>query len=270
MLFYTFLCCLPGTHSPARPFFSYAEPKTAAGFSQCQIGPVGIGNQPCSLQLQPIFFIHTGFIHAYAYNLSHKHDMTPQFLNFRYPALNVNGAFLNNRRQGQVLGFSRRKSRLMKLVHIPAGTYAAVICGMGQLFCGQINNKLSCFPKYITGIPPGPHGNKHHSRVGTDCPDPGYCDNIWFFSFPGTAYHNCRKGIEHISCSPVSFLFSHLRNVLSIPSAESCRQGQESAASFVTPDLSVRRYRCHPAAGRLLSPDYPHSVHNRAAPSIPE
>lgn len=105
-----------------------------------------ICDEPRPVKVEPILFIQIGFIHTDPQHLGQKHDVTAQFSGFRYPALNIDRAFLDDRGKLQVLCLSRRQPRLPELVHIPAGTYTAVICGIRQLLRSQVDDKLSRFP----------------------------------------------------------------------------------------------------------------------------
>ena len=179
-----------------------------------------------------------------------------------------------------MLRLSRRQPGLPEFIHIPPRTHPAVVRGIGQFFCGQVNDKFPGLPDDIIGIPLRADRNGHHSRVGTDCSDPCHGNNIRFFALTPAADHHCRQRVEHIACSPVLFLHIHHTPrgsslpaspefTSSLPSAESCLPEQESAASFSIPGPSVHRYHCHRAAGRLPLPVYPRLLRSRAAPWTP-
>ena len=174
--------------------------------------------------------------------------MASQFLYLSYLTLNIYRTFCDPRSL-DISGGLRRQTHFLKLIHIPAGLYAAIIRRPHQRAVYQVDHKLPCIlndPMRKTFLS---HRNRYHGRIGTDRACPGYGDNIGSFSLPGAAHHHCGHRIKHIARLPV--FFAHKNTVLSFtPALPASAPG--SAASFWIPlpadvpeALSV--LRTHPA-----------------------
>ena len=132
--------------------------------------------------------------------------MAPQFQHILHPALQTEGAFCDQRRMRQCL---RRKGGQFhggKFIHIPAGLYAAPIRSIGEFPGGEIYDKFPGLPDQSVGIPLRAHGNRDHHRIGAYRSGPRDGHNVLPTVPPGTAYHNRRHRIEHISRLPHLFL----------------------------------------------------------------
>jgi hypothetical protein len=86
-----------------------------------------------------------------------------------------------------------------------AGFYATVVGSPNQSLIYQIDDKFPCLFDDIMGITLFPHRNRNHSRVRADGSGPGNGNDIRFFPFSSTAYHNSGNGIQHVSRLPVFF-----------------------------------------------------------------
>ena len=186
------------------------ELEDAKLLAQRKIGSVGISHQSGTVQLETAIFIHIGFVYRHAQYFCQEHMMRSKLLYFRHAAFDIDRTLLDGGRVLKTLRPARRQMHFRELVHIPARTHAAVIGSLHKLFRGQVDDELAGFPDNIIGIPVRSYGDGYHSGVGTNRPGPRHRDNIWFFTFPSTAYHNCRKGIEHIACSPVLLFLFHI------------------------------------------------------------
>ena len=106
-----------------------------------------------------------------------------------------------------MLSLDRCQIACLKLVHVSAALYTAEIRSIYQIFCCQINDKLSGLPDHLVRMAFRTHGNRHHRRIGADSSCPCNCNNVGIFLFISRADHNHRQWIQHITGFPD--LFAH-------------------------------------------------------------
>jgi len=86
-------------------------------------------------------FIEITLIRVDAKDLGHEHIMGSQGFDLCDPAFNIDRTFFDEGRRN-VLCFLRCELELLELVHLPAGTHSAEVCGIDQAFGGQINDEF--------------------------------------------------------------------------------------------------------------------------------
>ena len=134
-------------------------------------------------------------------HLRQKHMMRAEFFHFCHTALDIYRAF-PNQRGCQVFCRRRGQMHLLKFIHIPSGTDAAIVGSPRQLPGRQVYHKLPRLSDNIIRISLRAHGNIHHSRIRTHRTRPCYSQDIGTLPPPAAAYHYRRKRINHISCLP--------------------------------------------------------------------
>lgn len=99
------------------------------------------------------------------------------------------------------------QSCLQKFVHISSRFYSAVVCGISQLFCGEIYNKFSRIPDHLPGMALWSYGNRYHGRIGAHRTGPGYRNNVIMALIVCCRNHYHRQRVEHVPRLP--FYFAH-------------------------------------------------------------
>ena len=138
---------------------------------------MGIGKRLCHREMERIFLIHVRFVHIHRHDISDKHVMASELLDFHNTALNVYRALFDHRYIHHVRLLRGQPGRF-PLIHVAPGAHAAVVCRPGHGLRRQVYDELPSFLHHMVGVSFRPDTDGQHRRIRTDGSRPCHRKNI--------------------------------------------------------------------------------------------